>query len=360
MKTALLAFFSLFLVKVVNSQTVESPCFNDTFQFVINPVPELFDDARTTCINLGGDLVSVPADFVNTLLNSFLVSVDGDRSPFYLGLSREADDTFDPALNLTDPGLFTFVDGTPFEGIFASVNGIFPWGDNQPDNDTGDEACVLLQNGEWFDVSCILLLPSICARSCSETVMPTQSPSDNPTNNPTQNPTNNPTTNPTINPTKTPTRNPTQNPTTSAPTDEPTVSPTRNPSRNPTTNPTQSPTQNPTLRPTTAAPTVENDELELAAVIGSVSGCVVFGLFVLFIVFFKSQFMRVNSRTESNARVTSKRAALSSVETELNEQREVFVNPNGKAPVVGQLPSKLFLGKVGKKNHLERQRIRKL
>lgn len=158
-----------------------SDCFEETFQFVL-VTPEFgqtfnFDQAIAACNSNspGTTLASITnfptVDFVSDFLSSNDLN-DVSETVFF-GLSRSKAENLN-GVDLTDPSLFTFIDGSLFDDVaqnFAQIKSVPPWRENEPNSVSGDpaldQACAGIVNGEWVDISCTFEARfGLCKRDC--------------------------------------------------------------------------------------------------------------------------------------------------------------------------------------------------
>ncbi|XP_049905197.1 CD209 antigen-like protein E [Epinephelus moara] len=105
-----------------------------------------WDEARKDCRGRGADLVVIDSPAEQTFLIKFIETLT------WIGLTDGDEE-----------GTWKWIDGTPLT--------LSNWGNNQPDNDSGDprwreEDCAHIRlNGEWNDRSCKTLLPWICEKT---------------------------------------------------------------------------------------------------------------------------------------------------------------------------------------------------
>ncbi|KAH7712559.1 nattectin [Aphelenchoides avenae] len=112
-----------------------------------------YDDHRSDCENLSGQLVSITSLAENNLARQLLFSsCSGSSCTGFIGLRRDS------------AGQFTsWLDGTPFGGTAYSN-----WNSNEPNNDGGVEGCaeIIQSTAKWNDVQCGLRRIAVCERSC--------------------------------------------------------------------------------------------------------------------------------------------------------------------------------------------------
>lgn len=151
MLTSLLALYCL-LNKLAYSQEFRiSNCTSDgKFEFIYQDLRANFTDAVLGCSEeFGSTLASLSNEILRNFSIEFLDSIREEVNvrEYWLGLGRPLDDDLivQGILNLEDPTIFTFEDGSSIlPGEFGSMKGADPWNINRPNNaDDGNEICVL-------------------------------------------------------------------------------------------------------------------------------------------------------------------------------------------------------------------------
>lgn len=211
--------------------------------------------AEPYCNDTGGVLTSILSyEETQYLADTFLPACKQGAIEWYVGCWTGLND-------LSIEGTFEWIDGSLFNYTY--------WYTNQPNNANGDEHCVqIVDGGYWNDARCEFERSPICKtiQTMNPTVLPTDYPTTNPTISPSLTPTENPTPLPTLNPTHSPSEAPTQNPSLSpstTPTLSPSEAPTEEYTQSPSTSPTPSPSTTPTIIPS-SAPTMQPTELPTA------------------------------------------------------------------------------------------------
>ena len=96
-----------------------------------------WSSARTTCQNLGGDLVIIRSESENNFVSDLIHKQTSQNWGAWIGLYRKADN------------MFYWIDDTPLAGQYSS------WKSGQPDHFY--EKCVHILNlGKWNNLRCIL------------------------------------------------------------------------------------------------------------------------------------------------------------------------------------------------------------
>lgn len=117
----------------------------DGIEFIWVDQDLIVDQAELACTTLdpNAELAVIPSEDSFNALSSFLVEVipadDLSSKQPWIGLRRQLDITFPPGTEFTEPNVFTS------EGFFGTdvENGAFPWRTGRPDNNNGDEVCIL-------------------------------------------------------------------------------------------------------------------------------------------------------------------------------------------------------------------------
>jgi len=132
---------------------------NVSYSFHITNETGNFDEIRQVCLDMGGDLIHENFGFEPGIEDKYHSNIteltyftDRDIPHIYVGVTDDAKEDD-----------YRFVDGTPYNHWDSSVNQLYGWASNEPNNLGKKEDCVEVTiKNELNDVECRVIRRGLC------------------------------------------------------------------------------------------------------------------------------------------------------------------------------------------------------
>nr|XP_047145915.1 uncharacterized protein LOC105843863 isoform X2 [Hydra vulgaris] len=129
--------------------------YNENYCYFFNSITKKnWQDSYSLCLNYGGNLLSVANEEENLFIKNQLQDDTIKNQNFWIGLNDQRNEN-----------TFEWSDSTPTL--------IYNWIPNEPNNDKGNEDCVIANSVGWYDIPCDSQFGFIC-KTKSETADPVE------------------------------------------------------------------------------------------------------------------------------------------------------------------------------------------